>query len=348
MTEDAPSCCSPSRSDSATRSNSNSNSSDGSRSENASSPSSGSKPAAETERETSGDGETATPDTSRMRRLPGGSFRMGTDSDVGFEDDGEGPAREVVVEPFAVGIHAVTNAEFYEFVRETGYTTDAERYGWSFVFEEFLPPEARGHVVGNAGGADWWVGVEGATWFRPEGPGSSVKDRLDHPVVHVSWNDANAYCEWAGTRLPTEAEWEYAARGGREGTRFPWGDDLEPGGEHRCNVWQGEFPDRDTGEDGYRGTAPVDAFEPNGYGLYNPVGNVWEWCADGFDPAYHETTAAVDPIGPEEGDARSMRGGSYLCHESWCNRYRLAARSKNTLDSSTGNIGFRCVVDVDG
>ncbi|MCU4742393.1 formylglycine-generating enzyme family protein [Natronoglomus mannanivorans] len=340
MTDDEPSCCSPARDDSATASSGRSAASNNP------------TPTADAGQETSG-GETTTPDTSRMRRLPSGSFRMGTDSDVGFEEDGEGPAREVVVDPFSVGIHAVTNAEFYQFVRETGYTTDAERYGWSFVFEDFLSTEAREHVVGNAGGADWWVGVEGATWFQPEGPDSTVKDRLDHPVVHVSWNDAVAYCEWAGTRLPTEAEWEYAARGGREGSRFPWGDDLEPGGEHRCNVWQGGFPDRDTGEDGYRGTAPVDAFEPNGYGLYNPVGNVWEWCADGFDPAYHETTAAENPLGSaggEDGEStddslRSMRGGSYLCHESWCNRYRVAARSKNTADSSTGNIGFRCVVD---
>ncbi|WP_114575924.1 formylglycine-generating enzyme family protein [Saliphagus sp. LR7] len=276
------------------------------------------------------------------RRLEGGPFRMGTDEDVGFEGDGEGPAREVVVDPVEIEIHAVTNAEFYRFVDDTGYTTDAERYGWSFVFEPFRPEGAP--VAGSAGGAEWWTGVEGACWHRPEGPGSSVVDRLDHPAVHVSWNDAVAYCEWAGARLPTEAEWEYAARGGLEGRRFPWGDELEPGGNHRSNVWQGEFPTHDTGADGYVGTAPVDAFEPNGYGLYNVVGNVWEWCADAFDPDYHERTASSNPIGTD-GEARSMRGGSYLCHESWCNRYRVAARSKNTPDSSTGNIGFRCILE---
>lgn len=276
---------------------------------------------------------------------------MGTDSDAGFDADGEGPTREVTIDAFRASAHAVTNAEFYRFVEETGYATDAERHGWSFVFENYLTEEAEAAAVGTAGGAGWWVGVEGATWYRPEGPGSSIRDRLDHPVVHVSWSDAVAYCEWAGARLPTEGEWEYAARGGLEGRRFPWGDDLEPDGIHRCNVWQGEFPDRDIGADGYRGTGPVDAFEPNGYGLYNPVGNVWEWCADAFDPDYHVTTADENPIGTAASDAdgpveRSMRGGSYLCHDSWCNRYRVAARSKNTANSSTGNIGFRCIVDA--
>ncbi|GAB3033448.1 formylglycine-generating enzyme family protein [Natronobiforma cellulositropha] len=268
---------------------------------------------------------------------------MGTDTDVGFPEDGEGPAREVTLEPFAVSAHAVTNAEFYRFVRATDYTTDAERYGWSFVFADFPTEEA--DTVGTAGDAEWWAGVEGATWFRPEGPGSSVRDRLSHPVVHVSWNDAVAYCEWAGARLPTEAQWEYAARGGRERTHFPWGDDLEPDGEHRCNVWQGEFPTHNTAADGYEGTAPVDAYGPNGYGLYNVVGNVWEWCRDWFDPDYHETSADANPTGPADGDAKSMRGGSYLCHDSWCNRYRLAARSQNTPDSSSGNVGFRVVVE---
>lgn len=290
--------------------------------------------------------ESETVDASRMRRLSGGTFRMGTDSDVGFPADGEGPARDVAVSPFYVDSHCVTNAEFYEFVRETDYVTDAQRYGWSFVFEDFLPPEAEDHVVEAVEPAPWWVAVEGANWLRPEGPGSSIEGREDHPAVHVSWNDAATYAEWKGKRLPTEAEWEFAARGGLAGRTFPWGDELTPDGDHRCNVWQGDFPETNTEADGFLGTAPVDAFDPNGYGIYNASGNVWEWCADWFSPDYHRNTADADPVG-SDGSARTMRGGSYLCHRSWCNRYRVAARSKNTPDSSTGNLGFRCVADVE-
>ena len=290
-----------------------------------------------------------TADTKRMVEIPGGSFEMGTDDDVGFPADGEGPRRTVELDPFYVDRHQVTNAEFAQFVRDTGYTTDAERFGWSFVFRDFVGPKQRPHVLDAVDPASWWLAVEGANWLRPEGPGSSVlEDRLKHPVVHVSWRDAVEYATWKGKRLPTEAEWECAARGGLVGKRFPWGNELRPDGEHRCNIWQGSFPDENTAEDGYRGTAPVDAFEPNDFGLYNVCGNVWEWCADWFGPTHH-TTDAYDPdnpTGPDEGDQRVMRGGSHLCHESWCNRYRLAARSKNDADSSTGNIGFRCVVDA--
>ncbi len=306
------------------------------------------------QRETNAIGRTAPADaddekTNRMVRLLGGTFQMGTDSDIGFPEDGEGPVREVTLEPFYIDKYTVTNAEFIEFVQETGYTTDAERFGWSFVFKDFLHPEAQSKVLQNVPGAPWWKAVEGANWLRPEGGHSTViEDRLDHPVTHVSWYDAQAYAQWANKRLPTEAEWEYAARGGLENKRFPWGDTLTPGGKHKCNIWQGEFPNHNTGEDGYSRTAPVNEYDPNGYNLYNLSGNVWEWCQDWFSPDYHTTTeySKINPTGPDSGNERVIRGGSYLCHRSWCNRYRVAARSHNTPNSSTGNIGFRCVVDT--
>jgi len=273
---------------------------------------------------------------------------MGSDSEVGFPADGEGPTREVTLDGFYIDACAVTNQEFLEFVRATDYITDAEVFGWSFVFEDFVHTKDANQIKQRVQTTPWWVAVAEANWVRPEGPNSNVfEGRLDHPVTHVSWRDAQAYARWAGKRLPTEAEWEYAARGGLEKARYPWGRELHPNGEHRCNIWQGEFPKSNTGDDGYLQTAPVDAFPPNGYELYNVSGNVWEWCADWFSADYHATEAyeTHNPAGPSEGTQRVMRGGSYLCHESWCNRYRVAARSKNTPDSSTGNIGFRCVVD---
>jgi len=288
-------------------------------------------------------------DTSGMVTLDGGTFTMGTNDGVGFPQDGEGPTREVTLDPFLVDRHAVTNAEFLRFVRDTGHTTDAERFGWSFVFQDFVTTEDEDRVLDSVAAAPWWVAVEGAFWFRPRGPSSNaLSGRLDHPVTHVSHRDAAAYAAWAGKRLPTEAEWEYAARGGLEGKRYAWGDELRPNGEHHCNIWQGEFPENDTAADGYHGTAPVDAFAPNDYGLFNVSGNVWEWCADWFSADYHATDdySNENPTGPVDGNARVMRGGSYLCHDSYCNRYRVAARSKNTPDSSTGNIGFRCVVNT--
>lgn len=287
---------------------------------------------------------TASASTERMTDLPGGTFEMGTD-DAGFPEDGEGPVREVELDSFAIDKHAVTNAEFYRFVTETGYRTDAERFGWSFVFREFVSSADEEHVIRPIPETPWWVAVRRTNWFHPEGPHSSVEGRWNHPVVHVSWRDAAAYAEWAGKRLPTEAEWEYAARGGLSGVRYPWGDELVPEGEHRCNIWQGTFPTENTEADGYTGTAPVDAYDPNGHGLYNVSGNVWEWSADWFS-ADHEDESRENPTGPAEGTERVIRGGSYLCHRSYCNRYRVAARSSNTPDSSTGNTGFRCALDV--
>jgi formylglycine-generating enzyme len=276
-----------------------------------------------------------------MVDVPGGSFRMGSVGTAAYPADGEGPIHVVELAPFRISAHAVSNDRFAEFVDATGYVTEAERAGWSFVFAGFLPddfPPTRG-----VAGAEWWRQVHLANWRRPEGPQSDVAGRDDHPVVHVSWNDALAYCAWSGTRLPTEAEWELAARGGRRGATFPWGDDLEPGGVHMMNVFQGSFPAAGTAADGFAGTAPVDAFPPNGYGLHNVTGNVWEWCADWFDPHYYQHSPRIAPPGPAAGTHRVMRGGSYLCHASYCRRYRVAARSANTPDSSTGNLGFRVV-----
>jgi formylglycine-generating enzyme required for sulfatase activity len=234
----------------------------------------------------------------------------------------------VALDGFSIDPCAVTNLRFAAFVEATGYVTDAERYGWSFVFGGLLPdefPDTRGAVQ-----APWWRQVYGASWRQPEGPHSTLDERLDHPVVQVSWRDAEAFCDWSEVRLPSEAEWEHAARGGLAGRQFPWGDELEPGGEHRMNVWQGTFPSQNTLADGFLGTCPVDAFAANGYGLHNMTGNVWEWCGD-----------------PAESEERAARGGSYLCHDSYCSRYRVTGRSSKSADSSSGNTGFRCARDAD-
>jgi formylglycine-generating enzyme required for sulfatase activity len=282
-----------------------------------------------------------------MVRLDGGPFLMGTDSTEAFPEDGEGPVREVTLDPFWIDSRAVTNWQWHEFARATGYLTDSERLGWSFVFQGHIPKERYAELVEDTVAAvSWWCKVNGATWEKPEGRDSSVAKRDNYPVVHVSWDDAAAYAKWAGKRLPTEAEWEFAARGGLEQAIFPWGNELTPGGKHLCNVWQGEFPTFDTAEDGYAGTCPVDAFPANGYGLFGVSGNTWEWCQDWFHPSYHVTATRVNPVGPLEGAAKAMKGGSYLCHKSYCNRYRVAARTSNTRDSATTNIGFRCVRDV--
>lgn len=281
--------------------------------------------------------------TDGMIRLDGGSFLMGTEDADKYEADGEGPVRGVELAPFYIDRTPVTNAQFGEFARATGYRTDSERLGWSFVFHLHVAKELVDQTVP---GHYWWCKVNGADWAHPEGPETSIGQREQYPVTHVSWNDARAYAQWAGKRLPTEAEWEFAARGGLEQKRYSWGDELMPEGRHRCNIWQGTFPDIDLGEDGYRGTCPVEAFPANDYGLYSVTGNTWEWCADWFHPAWHQTATKVNPVGPPQGAERVMKGGSYLCHPSYCNRYRVAARTKNTADSATTNISFRCVRDV--
>ncbi len=266
-----------------------------------------------------------------MVTIPAGPFTMGNDQWNAIVGDRESPTRTVEVATFRLGATAVTNAQFTAFVDATGHTTEAETFGWSFVFLHQVHPEARAGVMPKRiSGAPWWRGVEGANWRTPEGPGSDITDRLDHPVVHVSWNDARACASWMGGRLPTEPEWEKAARGGREEEPFPWGTDLTPDGVHMANIWQGDFPDENTGEDGFLGLAPVGSFPANDVGLFDMAGNAWEWTADPWQDG--ETSKA-------------MRGGSYLCHASYCARYRVSARTRNEPDATSGHLGFRVAAD---
>ncbi|UOR00498.1 formylglycine-generating enzyme family protein [Leucobacter allii] len=284
--------------------------------------------------------------------IPGGVFTMGDASGDGLPADGESPLHRVELSPFAIDATAVTNAQFARFVDDTGYLTEAERLGASAVFH-LLVDAPTADITGPIPGTPWWIGVRGADWRHPGGRASRIAGLADHPVVQVSWHDAAAYCAWAGRRLPTEAEWEYAARGGLVGARHPWGDEPIDGsdGVWRANVWQGDFPVHNTAGDGWIGTAPVRSYAPNGFGLWQPIGNVWEWCADRFDVHGYARDAALgtvrDPGGPGAGSERVLRGGSYLCHPSYCNRYRNSARSRNTPDSAMGNAGFRTVGAID-
>ena len=288
----------------------------------------------------------------RMLWIPSGEFIMGhnnhTLSPSTFYADGEGPSRRVSVSGFWLGETEVSNAQWAGFAEATGFQSDSERFGWSFVFEGQLTPEANAAATKAVQAAPWWIAVDGASWRHPEGPGSDslAGERVNHPVVHVSWTDALAYCKWAGGRLPTEAEWEFAARGKqREGVRrttFPWGSKLVPDGVHRANVWQGTFPTKNSADDGFKFTAPVDALGPqNDHGLYNMIGNVWEWVHD-YWSIQHSRRGGADPQGPPQGGERTKKGGSYMCHKSYCYRYRTVARSQNTEDTGTGNLGFRC------
>ena len=253
--------------------------------------------------------------------------------------------REVRIKPFAIDPHAVTNGWFAEFIDTTAYVTDAERFGWAFVFYQALAADVP--AAGAVAGATWWRKVDGANWRQPEGRGSSIEARLDHPVVQVSLNDARAFATWAGGRLPLEAEWEHAARGGQGDVRYPWGDrDPDDDGFMPCNIWQGTFPTRNTGADGWASTAPVGSFEPNGFGLYNTCGNVWEWCDQ---PLRIKSISKLLRQADADKVAQGLhltKGGSYLCHRSYCHRYRIAARSGSSSDTATGHIGFRIIFDL--
>ncbi len=274
--------------------------------------------------------------------IPGGMGLIGTNDQI-FPIDEEGPMRKKRIKPFRIDVTTVTNARFAEFARSTGYQTEAERFGNSFVFHTHLPkdhPPTQGVL-----GSEWWRMVDGASWRRPLGALVDEDPDPDHPVVQVSWNDAMAFAKWAGGRLPSEAEWEHAARGGLGDVRFPWGDD-EPNDKDffPCNIWQGSFPHQNSGADGYIGTAPTKSFEPNGYGLYNMVGNVWEWTAEPFrlKSLKREAKAAM----ASKAGFKLQKGGSFLCHISYCFRYRIAARHGNAPDTATGHQGLRLVYEI--
>lgn len=281
-------------------------------------------------------------DRSERAQIPGGRCLTGAQERI-LPQDGEYPAREVRLRPFQIDTCAVTNARFAQFIADTGYLTDATRYGWSFVFHGLLDAPTEDQRLE---GLDWWCRVDGACWDHPEGPRSTIADRMDHPVTHVSWNDASAFATWAGGRLPTEAEWECAAQGGQTQARFPWGE-AEPDDTAfmPCNIWQGSFPHTNTAADGYVGTAPARSFAPNAFGLYNMVGNTWEWTADRFRIKSLSKAAKQVNAHAAKADARVVKGGSFLCHKSYCYRYRIAARTSNTPETTLSHTGFRLCYD---
>jgi formylglycine-generating enzyme required for sulfatase activity len=256
-----------------------------------------------------------------MVLIRAGEFQMGTGDGLPFE----APVHTVEVESFWIDESEVTVAEFSKFIEATGYRTDAEKFGWSGVF--------------NIGTGEW-ERVTGANWRFPDDGKTPANPR--EPVVQVSWNDAAAYAKWAGKRLPSEAEFEYAARGGLAGKKYSWGDELKPGGKPPANWWQGRFPDRNTNEDGFISRAPVKSFPANGYGLFDMTGNVWEWNADWYSEDYYENSPRRNPKGASGGDERVIRGGSFLCAENHCTNYRVAGRSRAAPDSGLNNLGFRC------
>ena len=261
-----------------------------------------------------------TTDPCQRQALPGGWLQMGTTNPV-YPEDGEA-ARTVFVHPFSIDTCEVSNSKFWWNTPEPRQT-DAHRYGWSYVWHYLYKGKDK-DVEGVVPGQPWWLGIRGAVWDHPEGPDSDLSGRWDHPVVHISWNDADRYCRRQGGRLPTEAEWEFAARGGLHNALFPWGNDSlsDENGVYQANVYQGEFPNHPVAKDGYLATAPVASFSPNRYGLYNTVGNVWEWVSGG--------------------SSAMTKGGSFMCHSSYCKRFRIAARHSHSPDTTSLHIGFRC------
>jgi formylglycine-generating enzyme required for sulfatase activity len=300
-----------------------------------------------------------------MAFIPAGTFTMGSDRHY----PEEAPAHRVSVGAFWIDRYAVTNADFLRFVEATGHVTSAERHvdpaDYPGAKPELLVPSSvvftkPPHRVDLRNRYNWWSYVPGADWRHPQGPGSSIEDRRDHPVVHVAFADAEAYARWAGKELPTEAEWEHAARGGLDGAEFAWGDEFMPGGRPRANTWQGEFPWQNLVEDGYEGTAPVGSFPANGYGLYDVAGNVWEWTTDWYqdhglirkacctidDPRGGARDASHDPRDGARIPRKVMKGGSFLCAPNYCRRYRPAARMAQPVDTATCHLGFRCIVRI--
>ncbi len=306
-----------------------------------------------------------------MVLIPGGSFDMGGDNKQASPD--EYPKHTVRVDPFYIDMTEVTNAQFRAFVEATGYLTTAERKpDWELLKASLPPGTPKPHdsvlvaaslVFQQTSGPvslsdynQWWRWEKGAEWKHPQGPNSSIDGKDNYPVVQVSWDDAQAYCKWAGKRLPTEAEWEFAARGGLINNIYPWGNEPVNTGQPKTNSWEGKFPYLNEQKDGFVKAAPVKSFAPNGYGLYDMAGNVWEWCADWYDANYYKTgegKTLANPKGPAKGydpediytQKRSLRGGSFLCNDSYCSGYRAARRMKSSPDTGLEHTGFRCVKD---
>ncbi|XP_031554431.1 inactive C-alpha-formylglycine-generating enzyme 2-like [Actinia tenebrosa] len=268
-----------------------------------------------------------------MVKLSGGRFKMGTDAKDG--KDGEGPSKMVKVKSFLIDKFPVTNENFRKFVREKNYKSEAEKFGWSFAFFSAVPAKTLSKIKQSVQGAPWWIPVNRAFWRQPQGPGTSIKDKMKHPAVHISYNDANEYCKWAGKRLPTEKEWEFAARGGLRDNTYPWGNNFE---EKRMNIWQGRFPHENTKDDGYHWTAAVDAFPPqNDYGMCDMVGNAWEWVSD-----------ELKTLGGGGEKKFVLRGGSYLDSVDGAFNHiaRVTTRMGNTADAGSDNITFRCAKNI--
>ncbi len=308
---------------------------------------------------------------SNMLLIPGGIFPMGSDSEEAYEN--ESPVQKVKVNAFLMDKNEVTNKEFLEFIKETGYKTTAERpIDWELIKHMFpdgtkkindsllLPGsllfKSPQFSINLDDESKWWSWVEGINWRKPNGKSSSIENKMNYPVVHVSWEDANAYAEWAGKRLPTEAEWEWAARGGKKNKKYPWGDISINASPMRANFWQGIFPVKNSLEDGYYFTSPVGSFNSNGYGLNDMAGNVWEWCSDYYDSETYEKrksdSLCINPTGPARkldgaNGHRVLRGGSFLCNDSYCSGYRVSRRTGNSETTSSNHIGFRCVLDID-